>query len=285
MTTFCNQATLSYNGNTTNSNIVTGELVETLSATKTAVSDTYNVGDVVTYLVSIVNSGMRAFTNLTLTDNLGEYTVDSTTVTPLEYVDGSVKYYINGVLQDEPEVTAGPPLVIRGIDVPAEGNALVVYAARINDFAPLEPGGEIVNRATIDGCQLSCPIVVEETITVAEEAVLTISKAICPETVTENGEVTYTLVIQNSGNIPVVATDDAIVTDTFNPILNPISVTFNDASWTEGTNYTYNEATGAFATLPGQITVPAATYTQDETTGQITVTPGVAVIQITGTIQ
>ncbi len=284
MATFFNQATLSYNGNTTNSNIVTGELVETLSATKTAVSDTYNVGDIVTYIVSIVNSGMRAFTNLTLTDNLGEYMVNSTTVTPIEYVEGSVKYYINGVLQDAPETTAGPPLVISGIDVPAEGNVLVVYAARVNDFAPLEQGGQIVNRASIDGCQISCPIVVEETITVAEESVLTISKAICPETVTENGEITYTLVIQNTGNTPVVATDDAIVTDTFDPILNPISVTFNDTVWTEGTNYTYDETTGEFATLPGQITVPAATYTQDETTGQIIVTPGVAVIQITGTI-
>ena len=35
MATFTNQATLSYSGGTTTSNITTGELVEILSATKT----------------------------------------------------------------------------------------------------------------------------------------------------------------------------------------------------------------------------------------------------------
>ena len=75
-----------------------------------------------------------------------------------------------------------------------------------------------------------------------------------------------------------------IVTDTFNPILNPISVTYNGATWTEGVNYTYSETTGEFATLPGQITVPAATYTQDPESGIITETPGFAIITVTGTV-
>ena len=39
MATFTNFATLSYNGGTTNSNTVTGEILETLSAVKTAVLD------------------------------------------------------------------------------------------------------------------------------------------------------------------------------------------------------------------------------------------------------
>lgn len=42
MAAFYNQATLSYNGNTTTSNITTGEILEVLSATKTALRDTYN---------------------------------------------------------------------------------------------------------------------------------------------------------------------------------------------------------------------------------------------------
>ena len=45
MATFYNQATLSYNGNTTTSNITTGELVEVLSATKTAVQTEYQQDD------------------------------------------------------------------------------------------------------------------------------------------------------------------------------------------------------------------------------------------------
>ena len=37
MATFTNQATLTYNGQTTTSNVTVGELVETLTAAKTAV--------------------------------------------------------------------------------------------------------------------------------------------------------------------------------------------------------------------------------------------------------
>jgi hypothetical protein len=42
MATFTNQATLTYNDTTTSSNIVTGEILEVLSATKTAVVDRYD---------------------------------------------------------------------------------------------------------------------------------------------------------------------------------------------------------------------------------------------------
>ena len=63
MAVFTNQATLSYNGIVTSSNIVTGELVQVLSVTKTAVNDTYGAGDTLSYAVSIVNSGNVAFTD------------------------------------------------------------------------------------------------------------------------------------------------------------------------------------------------------------------------------
>ena len=49
-------------------------------------------------------------------------------------------------------------------------------------------------------------------------------------------------------------------------------------------DYTYNAATGEFATVNGIITVPAATYTQDTVTGVITTTPGVTILTVTGTV-
>ncbi|MBQ4515957.1 MAG: hypothetical protein II978_04105 [Clostridia bacterium] len=284
MPTFYNQATLSYNGNVTNSNIVTGELVDVLSSTKTAISESYRPDDVVTYVISIVNSGVTAFTGLTVSDDLGAYEFGASTLVPLEYVDGSVRYFIDGVPQAAPGVVAGPPLVFSGITVPAGGNALIVYQARANEFAPAGEGGTITNTATISGVGLSTPIIVEETISSNGDALLTITKSLSPESVAENGTLTYTFVIQNTGNTPIVATDNAIVTDTFNPILNPITVTFNDTVWTEPANYTYNAATGEFATNAGQITVPAATYEQNPVTGVWEVTPGVSVLRVTGTV-
>lgn len=283
MPTFFNQATLRFNDTVINSNITTGELLEVLSVTKTAVSDTYGPGDVVTYVVSIVNTGTIAYTGLTVTDDLGAYTLGTQTLVPLTLVENSVIYYVGGVPQPTPAVTAGPPLTITGITVPAGGNATIVYSARVNSFAPLGTDGAINNTVTVSGSGIT-PITAMETVTPAAAPNLTISKSICPAVVTENGQITYTFVIQNSGNTQVVATDDAIVTDTFDPILSNLTVTYNDTLWVAGTNYTYNEATGEFATLPGQITVPAATYTQDPITGEITIQPGVTVITVTGTV-
>ena len=55
-------------------------------------------------------------------------------------------------------------------------------------------------------------------------------------------------------------------------------------AWSDPANYSYNAATGTFATQEGQITVPAATFTQDATTGEWTVTPGAGTLTVTGTI-
>ena len=44
------------------------------------------------------------------------------------------------------------------------------------------------------------------------------------------------------------------------------------------------QTTGEFATVAGQITVPAATYVQDPLTGLWSVQPGVAVLTVTGTV-
>lgn len=284
MALFTNQATLSYNNTTTTSNIVTGELLEVLSATKNSLDDTYNYGDTVTYVISIINTGTAAFNNLTITDDLGEYNIGLLTRTPLTYVDGSVTYYVNGVLQSTATAIAGPPLVISGINVPAGGNALILYEAKVNEYAPLVSGSTIINNATILGAGLSTPIEVTDTITVANAANLTITKSISPETVAENGQLTYTFIIQNTGNTPAVATDNVTVTDQFNPILENITVTLNSVTLVEPTQYTYNETTGLFQTIAGVITVPAATYTQDITTGQWNIVPGVTVLTVTGIV-
>jgi len=283
MATFYNQAVLSYNGNTTTSNITTGEIVQVLSATKTAVTEAYSAGDTVTYVVNIINSGAVAFTGLTLTDNLGAYAFDALTLTPLTYTEGSLRYFENGVLRPTPTVADTEPLTITGIGVPAGGNTTIVYETRANGFAPLEAGSVITNQATVSGVNIS-PITAEETVAAGSEPRLTISKSLSPATVTENGRLTYTFVIQNTGSAPASATDNVVVTDTFNPILSGIVVTAGGETWAEGANYTYDEATGLFATVAGQITVPEATYTRDPSTGAVVVNPGVTVLTVTGTV-
>lgn len=284
MARFTNFATLSYSGGTTDSNTVTGELLEALMMSKTAVIDDYTAKDNVTYVLSIVNSGSASITELTLSDDLGGYLLNTETLYPLNYAEGSLRFYLNGVLQSAaPTVTAGPPMVITGINVPANGNALLIYEANLTNFAPLGLEASITNTATLNGGGLAAPLTASETINMETRADLSISKALCPAAVTENGQITYTFVIENSGNIAASEEDQVALTDTFNPRLNAISVTFNGTAWTEGVHYTYDDASGVFSTTAGQITVPAATYTQNAD-GTWTTTPGTAELVITGTV-
>lgn len=283
MAVFTNTATLSYNNNVINSNTVTGELQEVLSLTKLPVADTYGAGDTVGYIVSVVNSGTTAFTNLTLTDNLGEYIYNSATLYPLSYVSGSLKYYINGTIQAAPEVAAGPPLSVSGITVPAGGNATIIYQAKVNEYAPLDIEAQIENTVTITGRDISTPLSDTAVISAAAAGDLSITKSICPSVITENGVLTYTFTVQNYGNTAITAADNAVITDSFDPILSDLTVKFNGTAWTSETDYTYDAATGAFATVAGRLTVPAATYRRD-TDGKLILTPGVSILTVTGTV-
>ena len=284
MAIFSNQATLTYNGSSTNSNVVYGEILDVLVATKTAVEGTYTPGQIVTYVVTLRNTGTGVLTGLTVTDDLGGYVFNGTTVYPLPYVDGSAALFTNGVPQAAPAVPAGPPLVYSGISVPAGGDAVLVYQAQAYAFADPAPGGTVVNTVTVTGDGLKAPVTATETVDAAVDAALTITISFTPAQVVDNDRITYTFVIQNSGNQPVVATDNASVSDTCDPILTALSVTFDGAVWTQGVQYNYNEATGLFTTVPGQILVPAATYVQDPVTGAYTATPGIATLVVTGTV-
>ena len=230
---------MSYNNTITTSNIVTGEVLEVLSATKNSLNAQYSYNETITYVISINNTGVTAFNNLTITDDLGAYTIGGLTVTPLTYEPNTVSYYVNGVLQTTPVVTAGPPLVISNINVPAGGNAIILYEARVNQYAPLAVGSTIVNNAEISSSGLTNPIEVSNTVT---------------------------------------------VTDIFNPIIDNITVTLNGTILTSPAQYSYDDTTGVFQTVPGVITVPAATFTQDAVTGQWNIIPGVTVLSIIGTV-
>ena len=165
MAIFTNQATLRVGDTVTASNITVGELVEALTVTKTAVTDTYTVGGTVSYVINLVNTGTATLDGLTVTDDLGAYTAGTETVYPLTVDAADVRYFVNGVPAAAPAVTAGPPLVVSGISVPAGGSAAVVYQARVTAFAPPTEGGTVTNAATVTGDALTAPVTATETVT------------------------------------------------------------------------------------------------------------------------
>ena len=283
MAQFTNQAQLSYNNSTVNSNLVTGQLQEVLSATKTAVNTSYREGDTVTYAVNLINSGTAPLTGLSVSDNLGAYSSETgATYLPLSYVNGTVRSFINGVLQPAPAVTAGNPLLIEGITVPAGGNVTLLYDARVNAYADPTATGTLTNTATVSGGGIT-PLTASATLPATGDARLSITKSISPVPVVENGILTYSFLIENTGSSPADAGGNVTVSDTFQPTLSDLAVTLNGTPLAVGTDYTYNEATGAFATVPGRITVPAATFARNAE-GAFVTTPGVATLVVSGRV-
>ena len=283
MATFTNRATLSYNGRSVDSNTVIGTFLETLAITKTALADTYVAGNTVTYAVAMVNSGTTPLTGLSVTDDLGAFDFGGTTLYPLAFVPGSVLLYVDGVLQPEPVPEQTQPLTFGGITVPAGSDAVLIYAAEVTDAAPLETEGQITNTATVTGNGIPEPLSASATVTTADQPMLSITKALSPTSVAENGTITYTFVIQNFGNTAAVATDNVQVTDTFDPVLDITAVTLDGEVLSEGTGYTYNAVTGEFASVTSVITVPAATFVRGAD-GTVEVIPGQTTLTVTGTI-
>lgn len=282
MATFTNKATLSYNGGSTDSNTVIGVFQEALSVTKTPLVTSYEIGQGVVYVLSLINSGATSLSGVSIADDLGAFEVGGNTVYPLEY-GGSIAYYINGILQPDPTVESTNGLNISGISVPAGGNTTIVYETVVSAFAPPQAQSSITNTATITGGGITEPVLASATIYTVDSPVLSITKALSPTSIGQGGEITYTLTIQNSGNTPAVATDNLVVSDVFDPALNISSVMLNGAPLVQGTDYTYNEISGEFATNIGVITLPEATYTPLPD-GSYSVIPATATLVIVGTI-
>ena len=284
MLTFTNQAALSYRNRVRYSNLTTGQIADALTVGKESLTATYGPQDDVTYVVRLTNNGNAAITGLTVTDDLGGYDFGGDTLYPLACVPGSLRYFVNGAEQTVPEVVPGPPMAVSGVSVPAGGNALLVYEAAVTEFANPSEEGSVTNTVTVSGASLTAPITASATVTAENGPELTIAKALSPETVGADRQVIYTFTIENQGNAATTAEDSVVVTDTFDPALTDVAVTLNGQPLPQAGNYTYDESTGAFATVSGAIPVPAATYIQDPATGVYTAEPGEAVLTVTGTI-
>lgn len=284
MAQFTNQAKLSYNGIVLNSNVAVGEIREVLSAEKTATASGYSPGENITYIISIVNSGAVPYTGISVADNMGEYTLPSgAAVYPLTYVDGSVRYYVGGVLQPSPSVTVENTVTFGGIGIPAGGNAILVYEAVPNSFAPLAEASAITNTATVCGPGAITTVSVSSTLPSVTSPSLSISKQISPVPVTENSTLTYTFIIQNYGSTVAGESANIVLSDSFDPVLSNISVTLN-GSVLAASDYSYDASSGEFMTNAGVITVPGATYTQNATTGEWSTTPGFTSLTVRGTV-
>lgn len=286
-TTITNQARLQFTyGNVTataSSNIASTVMQGPLSAAKSVLDSAYRAEDDLTYIINLTNTGASALAPVTITDNLGTYALTPTgSATPLFYT-GPAQLYIDGAYSATLTPTPGINSITFTIPSLAAGaNAMLIYKADVDAYAPLAVDSEITNTATITATGLSEPVTVTSTVPVETYADVRIVKAMSPNPVTDGSTLTYTFTIYNYGN---TAATNVVLSDTFSPAPSPITVTV------EGTvlapaDYSY---TGGVLTIPAAgsgytMSVPAATFTQDAATGEVSVNPGVITITVAGTI-
>ena len=286
MAQITNQANLTFRygsavGNAV-SNIATATLLDPLSAEKTSVDKTYRADDRLTYVLSVQNNGNATVTGINLVDDLGTYTLaNGTIVTPLTYGDDAA-LYINGAyvgpitgMETLNSITFTIPSLAPG------ANALIVYQAVINEYAPLSQGSSIVNTVTVMAPSVGTPITDSNTVTAEDYADIVIQKEMSPDPVSDGDVLTYNFTVTNTGNTPATG---VVLTDAFNPAPSNITVTV-DGVPVPATDYTYENG---FLTLPTgsayEMTVPAATVTEDPETGEVTVVPGTLLITVEGTL-
>lgn len=280
-----NQASIAYRYNDRTasavSNIATATLNDPLSVEKVSLETVYRPGDEITYVITVTNSGLSALAGVSVTDDLGTYTVGNTTVTPLTYT-GPAIFFIDGVYGGNATPTVGADGISFGpITLGAGSVAQVIYKATVNGNAPITEGGQITNTVTATASG-SAPVSDSNTITVDSYADVTITKTMTPSDVSEGDALTYTFVISNFGNAEAT---DIVLTDAFDPAPQNITVQLNGTA-VPATDYDY---VNGVLTLPNgtsttQLTLPPATVTVDPTTGEVVVTPSTLTVTVTGII-
>lgn len=285
-TIITNQATINYRfrnaAATAVSNTATTVLGAQVEISKNSLTEVYRPQQIITYIIGITNRG-SALTDVGVVDDLGTYTENGNSYTPLTYI-GPAQLYINGAFNS----VITPDVEENGIsfeiaNIPAGGNAQIVYQVRVNGFAGVEEGSEITNTAIVD-CNCPCDVTDSDSHTIRAEgfADIRIIKSVCPNPVGCGEELTYVFDIYNYGNIPA---NNVVLTDRFEPALSDIAVSVNGVSIPdEDFSYVNGVLTLPAAGSDYEITVPAATFERNDTTGEYEITPGQIQIIVTGII-
>lgn len=272
-----NQATVTYQSGRdekkASSNIAAATLEGPLTVSKNVLGNIYRQGAEITYLLTTMNNGTTTLDHITISDRLG---TEENQPAPLDYV-GPAILYVNGNIDNRLGVQVDHHQVIFTIPtLSPQANALIIYRAKPNAYAPLACHSTITNAASWQADTVNEMISDHVSVQVASEADVQVIKTMYPNPITAGSAVTYTFHLSNSGNIPA---QDIVLKDNFTPPLTDITVTFNHEIL-PSTGYTYEDGV---LCIENRLFVPAATYTR-ENDGIITTIPGTAIITVSGTI-
>lgn len=246
------------------SNVATANLLEQFSLTgsKNVQNTSFRPGEIVSYYISATNTGTDNLYNLTFTDNLGG------AGNLLTFIDGSAYLNFNGTISPIIPTSVTPLTFVIPNTFEPDDKATVDFLVRVNSGIAADVD-EIINTSSISANEGSPtgPVLTLDpnpsvTLPREEYASVTITKSISDTNITEGEEFSYTLELENSGNLPANA---VVITDVLPTgfVISSITMTTGGVTTTFATtDYTVDSATNTL-TLPTnpdvEITVPAST--------------------------
>lgn len=282
---FVNQTQLTFGNNIIKSNIVEGEILEALIGNKVTLTDQYLFDSVITYFINLTNNSERDISSINIEDNLATYTINNNEYTPLDYIDGSSKLFINGKEEQNLDIVKNKHNVIfKNITLKKNQTITLVYQGKINSYAPLGENNIIINKAKINYPNMTDSLVLESQLCYSNKANIKLEKSI-DKTVYKIGEkIKHVIKILNYGINDLSLINNLTIKETFSPIIKNIEVTYNGVKWTNGVNYSYNSTSGNFITLSNQIALFKAKITKNENTNQYNLIPSFATLIIEGNL-
>lgn len=277
METISNQAhvTFSY-GNlettkTNNSNIVNSSIKDkySISVDKTSTTECFRAGEIISYIVSVRNTGCGCLNNFTITDTFGGENYAS-------YVEGSGKIFIGGSMTNIVPTDLTPLTFTISGRLERDEEFVLQYNVLVNSDISTDVN-EITNTVEVRGypCGCSCGDngnsvegSAEHTIPKCEFAEVLITKAVSNDNICCGEELDYMITLTNTGNVDAT---NVVVTDSLptNFTVMEIHKENNGIHYKyDASEYTLDNAN--FLTLPNEtgtiIEVPALAPGVDNTT-------------------
>lgn len=163
-----------------------------LQVTKSVQNETFNVGDTISFIVTIKNTGVGYFSGLRVLDNFGG-------VNYIEYVSGSGAIYKNGSIE-KPETISCVPLVFSLTPLLPNESVILTYLCKVRNNIPLSVQN-INSSVEVTGYTNNSAItnVASVIINRAKTAELKIVKSASATSVVSGEIFSYYLTIENEG--------------------------------------------------------------------------------------
>lgn len=163
-----------------------------LQVTKSVQNETFNVGDTISFIVTIKNTGVGYFSGLRVLDNFGG-------VDYIEYVSGSGAIYKNGSIE-KPETISCVPLVFSLTPLLPNESVILTYLCKVRNNIPLSVQN-INSSVEVTGYTNNSTItnVASVIINRAKTAELKIVKSASATSVVSGEIFSYYLTIENEG--------------------------------------------------------------------------------------